>query len=127
MTLGSGTLIGKARVLPVQHCIKIIPLGQLELHGRCRYGVLLSPCFGALFVADLIAGMEELELHYRRRGRFNFRKNTIATMFVRMVKVLSGPISRDIAILSLRYPISRDTFSEKSAAPHNGAIPTLGI
>ena len=23
---------------------------------------------------------------------------------------LSGPISRDIAILSLRYPISRDTF-----------------
>ena len=21
---------------------------QLELHGRCRYGVLLSPCFGAL-------------------------------------------------------------------------------
>ena len=22
--------------------------GQLELHGRCRCGVLLSPCFGAL-------------------------------------------------------------------------------
>ena len=22
--------------------------GQLELHGRCRYGVLLSPCFCAL-------------------------------------------------------------------------------
>ena len=29
----------------------LIPIpGQLELHGRCRYGVLLSPCFGALFV-----------------------------------------------------------------------------
>ena len=25
-------------------------------------------------------------------------------------RALSGPISRDIAILSLRYPISRDTF-----------------
>ena len=53
----------------------LIPIpGQLELHGRCRCGVLLSPCFGALFVADLIAGMEELELHYRRRGRYNFQK-----------------------------------------------------
>ena len=51
----------------------LIPLpGQLELHGRCRCGVLLAPCFGALFVADLILGMEELELHYRCRGRFNF-------------------------------------------------------
>ena len=30
---------------------------------------------------------------------------------------LSGPISRDIAILSLRYPISRDTFAERLAAP----------
>ena len=30
----------------------LIPIpGQLELHGRCGYGVLLSPCFGALFVA----------------------------------------------------------------------------
>ena len=38
-------------------------------------------------------------------------------------KGLSGPISRDIAILSLRYPISRDTFSGKSAFPQNGAIP----
>ena len=50
--------------------------GQLELHDRCRYVVLLSPCFGALylFVADLIVGMEELELNYRRRGRSNFRE-----------------------------------------------------
>ena len=30
--------------------------GQIELHGRCRCGVLLSPCFGALCVADLILG-----------------------------------------------------------------------
>ena len=53
----------------------LIPIpGQLELHGRCRCGVLLSACFCALFVADLIVGMEELELHYRRRGRSNFRK-----------------------------------------------------
>ena len=32
---------------------------------------------------------------------------------------LSGPISRDIAILSRRYPISRDTFSGRWAAPEN--------
>ena len=36
---------------------------------------------------------------------------------------LSGPISRDTAILSLRYPISRDTFSGRLASPQNGAIP----
>ena len=39
---------------------------------------------------------------------------------------LSGPISRDTAILSLRYPISRDTFSGRFALPQNGAIPPLG-
>ena len=36
---------------------------------------------------------------------------------------LSGPISRDSAILSLRYPVLRDTFSGRLAAPKNGAIP----
>ena len=51
----------------IQNCIAeadadlISVQGQLELHVRCRCGVLLSPCFGALFVADLILGMEELE------------------------------------------------------------------
>ena len=35
----------------------------------------------------------------------------------------SGPISRDIAILSLRYPIPRDTFEERLAIPQNVAIP----
>ena len=39
-------------------------------------------------------------------------------------KPFSGPISRDIAILSLRYPISPDTFSGRFAVPQNGAIPT---
>ena len=39
---------------------------------------------------------------------------------------LSGPISRDIAILSLRYPLSRDTFSANPAIPQQGAIPPLG-
>ena len=36
---------------------------------------------------------------------------------------LSGPISCDIAILSLRYPISRDSFSGRLALPQKGAIP----
>ena len=39
---------------------------------------------------------------------------------------LSGPISRDIAIVSLRYPLSRDTFSAIAAIPQQGAIPCLG-
>ena len=70
----------------------LIPIsGQLELHGRCRCGVLLSACFCALFVADLTVGMEELELHYRRRGRSNFRKIKIATISVRMVGEGTGP------------------------------------
>ena len=64
----------------------LIPIpGQLELHGRCRCGVLLSACFCALFVADLSVGMEEWELHCRRRDRHNFRKIKIATSSVRMV------------------------------------------
>ena len=65
----------------------LIPIpDQLELHGRCRCGVLLSTCFCALFVADLIVGMEESELYYRCRGRFNLlRKIKIATISVRMV------------------------------------------
>ena len=41
--------------------------------------------FCALCVADLIVGMEELELQYRRRGGSNLRKIKIATIFVRMV------------------------------------------
>ena len=65
----------------------LIPVpGQLELHGRCRCGVLLSPCFVALFVADPVVGMEELELHCRCRGRFKFRMFRIATIAVRMVQ-----------------------------------------
>ena len=53
----------------------LIPIqGQFELHGRYRCGVLRSTCFCAPFVADLILGMEEVELHCRRRGRYNFRK-----------------------------------------------------
>ena len=59
--------------------------GQLELHGRYRCGVSLSTCFRALIVADLIVGMEELELHCRRRDGYNFRKMKIATISVRMV------------------------------------------
>ena len=32
----------------------LIPVpGQFELHGRCRYGVLLSPCFGALYLLQI--------------------------------------------------------------------------
>ena len=64
--------------------------GQFELHGRCRSGVLLSPCFGALLVADLILGMEDLELHYRCRGRSNFRKIRIVTISVRKGSLTRG-------------------------------------
>ena len=40
------------------------------------------------------------------------------------VNTLSGPISRDIAILSLRCPILSDTFSGRSRLTQNCAIPT---
>ena len=43
-----------------------------------------------------------------------------------IVHNLSGPVSRDIAIVSLRYPLSRDTFSAIPAIPKKGAIPPLG-
>ena len=39
---------------------------------------------------------------------------------------LSGPIPRDIAIVSLRYPLSRDTFLAIPAISQQGAIPPLG-
>ena len=38
---------------------------------------------------------------------------------------LSRPISRDTAILSLRYPISRDTFQGRLALPQYDALPPL--
>ena len=38
-------------------------------------------------------------------------------------QVLSGPISRDIAIVSLRNPLSRDTFLAIPAFTQHGAIP----
>ena len=47
-------------------------------------GVSMLWCL--LFVADLIAGMEELELQYRCRDRSNFRKSKLATISVRMVQ-----------------------------------------
>ena len=46
----------------------------------CLHALVLS-----IFFADLILGMEELELHYRCRGRSNFRKIRIAAISVRMV------------------------------------------
>ena len=64
----------------------LIPVpGQLELHGRCTCGVLLSMLWCSLFVAGLIMGIEELELHCRYRGRFDFRKIRIATIVRRVV------------------------------------------
>ena len=57
------------------------------------------------------------------RAKFSPRESvnnfSVFTSFYR----LSGPISRDIAILSLRYLISCDTFSGRLALPPNGAIP----
>ena len=38
-----------------------------------------------------------------------------------------APISRDIAILSLRYPISCDTFQGRLTVPQNGAMPPLAL
>ena len=55
--------------------------------------------------------------HSTLQSRANIHKNTKIGFAVFLVSValfcasgLSGPISRDTAILSLRYPISRNTF-----------------
>ena len=47
--------------------------------------LVVSMIWCPLFVADLVVGMEELELLYRCRGRSNVRKIRIATISVRMV------------------------------------------
>ena len=92
----------------------LIPIpGQLELHGRCRCGVLLSTCFCALFVADLIVGMEELELHYRRRGRYNFRKIRIATIAVRMVPARDAPKDQNKHSLQILAPTPSSVSSKQ--------------
>ena len=49
----------------------------------CCLAVSMLWC--SLFVADLLVGMEDLELHHRCGGRSNFRKIRVATVSVRMV------------------------------------------
>ena len=68
----------EADLIPVQ--------GQLELHGRCRCGVLLSPRFGALFVADLNLGVEELP-QSKWLHKVLFKNNCFGTItFVKLTK-----------------------------------------
>ena len=55
-----------------------------------------------------------------------FAKGCELLVLVSLVRELSGPISRDITIVSLRYPLSCDTFSTIPAIPQQGAIPPLG-
>ena len=45
----------------------------------------VSMLWCSLFVTDLVAGMEDLELHYRCRDRSNFREIRIATIPDRIV------------------------------------------
>ena len=57
-------------------------------------------------------------------GRPKFRPQSQTMVRVSLTSSpLSGPILQDIAILSLRYPISRDTLKGRFAAPPTGAIP----
>ena len=82
----------------------LIPIpGQLELHGRYRCIVLLCACVCALFVADLTVGMEELELHCRSRGRYNFQKIKIETISVRMVTSQKNVRNPNHHYLSKKY------------------------
>ena len=90
------------------------------------YMLLCSLC-----VADLIVGMEELELHYRRRGRYNFRKIKIATISVRMVSgsmqkhtgcVVTRnilPLDWSVAIILLKYLVP--TYCKQGNFFHFGA------
>ena len=58
-------------------------MADADVVSCCLHSFVLS------VFADLIVGMEELELHYRRRGRYNFRKINIATISVRMVGTMA--------------------------------------
>ena len=55
----------------------------------------------------------------------NRRTPKIEKLLSKSTSQLSGPISRDTAILSLRYPISRDTFSGRLALPKMVRYPPL--
>ena len=55
-------------------------MADADVVSCCLHGFLCSICCRYLSL-----GMEELELHCRRRGRYNFPKIKIATMSVRMV------------------------------------------
>ena len=102
----------------------LIPIpGHLELHGRCRGGVLLSTCFCAIFVADLIVGMEELELHCRRRGRYNFWKIKIATISVRMVRIRAEKGTQTQTFGSRYPPVGWGVFHVKGWGPRSSACP----
>ena len=81
----------------IQNCI-----AEVDADGGCRCGILLSPCFGALFVADLTVGIEESELHHRCRGRFDVRKTRMATIAVRIT--IAIPIHRSLHTSEPRNP-----------------------
>ena len=64
--------VGQFRIT-LQRQMQIEFLSQANSNCMVDADVLLSSCFGLLFVADLLVGMEELELYYRCRGRTKFR------------------------------------------------------
>ena len=62
-------------------------------------------------------------LNFLQSGPRKFTRSDFSGLAPIRRVLISGPISRDTAILSLRYPISRDTFSGWSALPQSGATP----
>ena len=71
----------------------------------CRHLVPSSDFFIQSYAVPRNEGGEEFTQTATLRDSGNSRR------------LLSGPISRDTAILLLRYPISRDTFQARSAVP----------
>ena len=105
----------------------LIPIpGHLELHGRCRCGVrAVYMLFCSLFVADLIVGMEELELHYRRRGSSNVRKVKIATRSARMVSSYVNEVPNINIIGAAKRPNITDSVPRKKktgVSPRDGHV-----
>ena len=104
--------------------------GNSELHcrGRCRFNscprpiritwqmqiscLAVSMLWGSLFVADLIVGMEELELHYICRGWFtiNTKIFAIQNKFLRGINFIK--ITRNI-FQSTRLPEERMGVTKK--------------
>ena len=77
-----------------------------------------------IFNPDLQNSPQKIGVWWVARLKFSISLENFKIL--KFFKIWALRVSRNIAIVSLRYPLSRDTFSAIPAIPQQGAIPTLG-